>query len=527
MHLVEMTQMLGSRKNPNGKYLLLLNKGSSSRTLRVPYAKMSGGVCLRPFDRYQKFAAHAPYGTGKLVGELQYNHQMLLRKCLSVVLLALTLCAAKGRWHPYEEHPQRPGCEKEIQSHGHVSPAATWGDKRKLWHNVSSSYDEAHGDTMFGFNEEIFEKIWQNQHPANCSEAKFLVSGDWEQGFGSEMHVYGVGLALAINMNRVFIIVPNSMGAIFTDKMGSVNRHHVDNQFCRKQGRENLGCYYEPFTSCSIKDAIPDMDLQGLKDRGLGDISPKDLMANKDRPEKALLVRYDNGGSDLVPDALHRVAQCSPFAIRKQRYWWRSTAAAYMFRPNAPMRDFIAQHRTDPTMAFDHQTEHCVSVYVRRGDKDLEMRILQNEEMFFDAAKRLWAQLEGVEREQPKMFIGSEDAGVIEHAIKWGKQNNWKILYSNLFDRAAVMTGLNATAQAEARRTGKGVHHPLEYAAMMLNLDAHIRCSAFVCTHASNYCRVIDEMRATVAAKAHRPYADFSCPNPPECAFSGDTNIDW
>jgi hypothetical protein len=71
MHLVEMTQMLGSRKNPNGKYMLLLNKRSSSRTLRVPYAKMSGGVCLRPFDRYKKFAAHAPYGTGNLAGELQ------------------------------------------------------------------------------------------------------------------------------------------------------------------------------------------------------------------------------------------------------------------------------------------------------------------------------------------------------------------------------------------------------------------------------------------------------------------------
>jgi hypothetical protein len=58
----------------------------------------------------------------------------------------------------------------------------------------------------------------------------------------------------------------------------------------------------------------------------------------------------------------------------------------------------------------------------------------------------------------------------------------------------------------------------------MLNLDAHIRCSAFVCTHSSNFCRLIDELRATVAAKAHRPYVDLSCNNPANCL---DIEIHW
>jgi hypothetical protein len=381
---------------------------------------------------------------------------------------------------------------------------------------------------MYGFDEHTIEMIWRNQHPENCSDAKFLISGDWEQGFGSEIHVYGAGLAIALNMKRVFILIPNQMDSGIMDKMHSVNRFQVDTDFCRKQSKENLECYYEPITSCKITDALPHSSLQKLKLAGLGDIAPETLLKQPNRPEKALMVRYDNAGADMVPAMFHKVAHCSPIAAHKLRYWWRSITAAFFFRPNAPMREFIAQHRGDPTMAFDHEREHCVSVYVRRGDKDLEMKILQNDTMFFDAARRLWGHLDGVDpSEQPKMFIGSEDPSVIEHARAWGRENNWKVLYSNLFDRTAVSTGLNAKDQAQARTSGTIAHHPLEYPSMMLNLDAHLRCSAFVCTQGSNYCRVIDEMRATVAAKAHRPYADFSCPNPPECAFSGNTNIDW
>jgi hypothetical protein len=60
---------------------------------------------------------------------------------------------------------------------------------------------------------------------------------------------------------------------------------------------------------------------------------------------------------------------------------------------------------------------------------------------------------------------------------------------------------------------------------MILTLDGHIRCSAFVCTHRSNYCRVIDELRATVGNKANRMYADWTCE--PPCIDSPNTGVDW
>jgi hypothetical protein len=200
-------------------------------------------------------------------------------------------------------------------------------------------------------------------------------------------------------------------------------------------------------------------------------------------------------------------------------------AAAYMLRPNAPTRTLIAQHRRDQDLAFDKEKEHCVSVYVRRGDKGQEATVLQDDTQFFEAAKLLWKTIDGVkEGEQPTMFFGSEDSSVLDNALAWGKANNWRVLYSNLFDRRAVTTGLNSTVQLAARAKNAEVHDQWEYLSLMVNLDSHLQCSAFVCTHNSNYCRIIDEMRATVAAKAHRPYVDLSCAHPPECP---DIEIHW
>jgi hypothetical protein len=62
------------------------------------------------------------------------------------------------------------------------------------------------------------------------------------------------------------------------------------------------------------------------------------------------------------------------------------------------------------------------------------------------------------------------------------------------------------------------VHDKLEYISMLLNLYYSLRSEAYVCTLKSNSCRIIDEMRATVGAKANRFFADLSietCSKPP------------
>lgn len=62
------------------------------------------------------------------------------------------------------------------------------------------------------------------------------------------------------------------------------------------------------------------------------------------------------------------------------------------------------------------------------------------------------------------------------------------------------------------------IHHELEYISMLLNLYYSLRCEAWVCTLASNSCRIIDQLRATIGGKANRHFADLSvetCHHPP------------
>ena len=67
------------------------------------------------------------------------------------------------------------------------------------------------------------------------------------------------------------------------------------------------------------------------------------------------------------------------------------------------------------------------------------------------------------------------------------------MVYTELFDRDSVgaKNGLDAPG-----------HHPEEYLSMLLNLQLSTQCDAWVCTLASNWCRLMDELRVTIGGKA-------------------------
>ena len=114
------------------------------------------------------------------------------------------------------------------------------------------------------------------------------------------------------------------------------------------------------------------------------------------------------------------------------------------------------------------------------------------------------------------VFIGSEDPDVIDQALRWGEKHKWRILYSKLFDRRTdVSTGLDWIKQVKMKRKQQFKHHEHEYLSMVLNIYYHVRCNAYVFTLPSNFCRIIDELRAAVGGKITRPFAELGiagCP---------------
>lgn len=70
----------------------------------------------------------------------------------------------------------------------------------------------------------------------------------------------------------------------------------------------------------------------------------------------------------------------------------------------------------------------------------------------------------------------------------------------------------------------------LEYISIITNLADIMRCDSFVCTLGSNYCRLVDELRAMIAAKPENLFADLSfetCRNPPCVGPQGFASFDW
>jgi len=219
----------------------------------------------------------------------------------------------------------------------------------------------------------------------------------------------------------------------------------------------------------------------------------------------------------------------------------------------------------------------CISVYIRRGDKFREMKTV-SVESYMTIAEKMWSdkmktQIER-EREREKeterereretgvllpsssnrnarihsnhrsrrskralhnkfstslnlfssynktLFFNSEDPNVVEQAQYWAKQHNWQFFTTDIVNRT-LSTAKSFTTQ----------HHYLEneYLTMILNLQFSLQCDAWICTLASNYCRVIDELRATIGGKANFPYADLSretCRNPP-CIGEGIFSFLW
>lgn len=67
-----------------------------------------------------------------------------------------------------------------------------------------STYDLEEGKVLYGLYEGL-DVIWKNQHPEDCSKAKFMLAENFYQGFGSEIHVIGQYLTIAISLGRVLL----------------------------------------------------------------------------------------------------------------------------------------------------------------------------------------------------------------------------------------------------------------------------------------------------------------------------------
>lgn len=216
-----------------------------------------------------------------------------------------------------------------------------------------------------------------------------------------------------------------------------------------------------------------------------------------------------------VPYAMKDLIDCANVTKGTEYLWWRSIALAYQLRPNPVVLKLIDEIRNKEVQ---HAEGRCVSTFVRHGDKYKEMK-LQPFNAYAEVAEKLFEKMDEHyathpdedkpydKKEARKFYLNSEDFGVFDEAKKWGKEKGVQILYSNL----------SQTIHRE-HDPNKDVRHPMEYFSYFLHLADTLACMYHVCTQASNSCRVIDNIRATLGGKANQYNVDLSaesCLQPP------------
>lgn len=385
-------------------------------------------------------------------------------------------------------------------------------------------------DTIFGFDN-LIRQVHAHQYPSRCDDKLFLISPGWGFGFGSDIHRIAFHLAIAINLGRIMLRDP--FGQNLPEYIYQV-------PYCQNQSgsaRCTYDCYYEPPSSCSIEDVCPGFYNQTFAEQrkctdsmvtynAWNEVPPAEIL-RQNFTDPALKLRvlklpnFPNNPRFPYPLRFKDNIDCSYTIESERRGWhhnmprkltspaplWISVSTAFSIRPNRVTLAELERLRRLPgaitrlpfhsnassnTSSGGVVAECAVGMYVRHGDKYLEMQLVPLES-YTSAASVL---LDTPFQKSPlprSMFIGTETPSILEGVINWARDNGWDLMYTSLFDRARVPSAMTANVPK---------NDPLEYISMILNLDMHLRCRSWVSTMQSNWCRIQDELRVTVARKA-------------------------
>ena len=179
----------------------------------------------------------------------------------------------------------------------------------------------------------------------------------------------------------------------------------------------------------------------------------------------------------------------------KWYYWWRAVSAAYIVRPNKRTLHAIEERRKAiyPAQRIAHGT---IAVHVRHGDKWKESESVDDTH-YMTMVETLYDEAQGKLGLTRNIYLSTED----EETVRSFQQfTGWNVSYTDV----QRYTDPELSPLSIAGRIGRAN----EMINSLVSLDLALQCDAFVMTLSSNWCRLIDELRATVRCKADRPFLD-------------------
>ena len=167
-------------------------------------------------------------------------------------------------------------------------------------------------------------------------------------------------------------------------------------------------------------------------------------------------------------------------------------AIAYIVRPNTRTLQEL-HRRLRHVFSGQSITPGTISVHVRHGDKEIEMRLMPDHD-YVAAARQMYAS-KSYPRLRKSIFLSTEDPATVAH---FDQLTDWQVQYTDV-NRSNHNMGAPSSVPDPSE----------EFLNSLLSLDLATQCDGFVCTLGSMWCTLIDRLRSTVRCKAASPYIDL------------------
>lgn len=406
-------------------------------------------------------------------------------------------------------------------------------------------------------------------HPRrSCDTQPFVVMHGHYGGWGAQIHVYGVALGFAVEHGAQFVLSPNvtfsknhwcDSSSSWCDRFDRTLQNWVrplssctaaDALQGSSTGRV-VNCYgavRHRGTPTGVGNNIPwctvplgwpsnpvlreppriVMPLTGLE---AVNAKHKIPFGTNDTLYAGPWLNLGAAGGFLPSVLREELLRVRPgMSLYEMRYWWRAQAAAYMLRPSERTVERLAARRRNDSTLIRFPDAHddlvprgnadgavrtlpvgSMSAHVRQGDKQAEHR-MPGIESYFEAAKLALANMPlGATR---LIFVSTEkdlwQNLTLELAQFTLKSQNESCVHSQVAEREPLNCGpfksrwQGAMTDLPQTRT---IEDDVER--FLLDLMIALECDLFLGVRASNWNRLIDELRCVWVPKCTNPFYEL------------------
>ncbi len=310
----------------------------------------------------------------------------------------------------------------------------------------------------------IQHEIWKHQFPATCEDKKFLIVPLWYAGIGSTLHILTIGLAWALQSNRILIPF-------------IIERRWGDPDFCDPDNQSIL-CYLNIMTNCTI----PNYNYIQLLKQKNQDIPSIDLQVSNSNDITAFslrkyLLRSEYLTYNILPVAIDPfLGRESSLAIKK--WYWRVQGVTFITRLNERTVNWIQKYEKENCK--ECKNEYDISLHIRHGDKGSEMKLI-DADVYKEAIKILTSL--GMKKNYT-VYVNADD------------QESVDIIHTLPYDVASFNQSRSNYGYNE------NIKKKLSGLESFANLYNQIRADHCVGTIGSNWNRLIYALKDTVGMKS-------------------------